>query len=681
MCRLHYKLGKKLYGDSGSKAQVSQLKEYVEAKNAYFEKAESTTKRDAKDITVYADETASCSDPQPLFSADDATPTAADAGDSCAAHHPIYLSMDITADEQLVVAVCTPLMHRVHKLVKHSGEMVFIDATGNVDRNNCRVFLLLTHSCVGGLPLGVLITSSESTTTIRAGLELLKKMVGDAGFYGRGVQGPLVFMTDDCRAERTALQESFPNAKLVLCIFHVLQAFWRFVWDSKTGVPIGWRPQIFHMVKDLVYASVEKELHTKFESACVHDLIACHPKILKYIKNLYDRRTLWALCLREDLLIRGNHTKFFCETAMRVLKDQVLNRTKAFNVQQLVDFVSTRLEMYYERRCIDVANTNLQKHQQSRYLLQDRVDAKYINQISPTDFEVQSTDDPSNHYRVDMSVGLCTCKVGCTGGPCKHQASIVQQFGLQSWNFIPENNPEMRQLFCQIGSGQLHDIKWFESLKKRPSLSTETPVNSIHVDETSPEGSAASTGIDMPDYSNVSKISTSTSVDQIVNETPSDPISPSTSKEKSFDCTSQIRAMHDFVDMVAQKAEINGDIFKPAMDAFLKKASRIRTDTHLLSALHTFGDSSGVSMPVRMSKLVSSKHISVQPTAVARRQRTLPGCSIQGVGRTPKNSSQSQGIKHKITVVCGGSLPKRKKAAHSLSRCVQENKSLGKKHN
>lgn len=42
--------------------------------------------------------------------------------------------------KQAVVAIFTALMQRVHRLVKHSGELVFIDASGNMDRQGCRVF-------------------------------------------------------------------------------------------------------------------------------------------------------------------------------------------------------------------------------------------------------------------------------------------------------------------------------------------------------------------------------------------------------------------------------------------------------------------------------------------------------------------------------------------------------------
>lgn len=37
---------------------------------------------------------------------------------------------------------------------REAGEIVFLDASGNMDLENNRLFLLVTHSKAGGIPLG-----------------------------------------------------------------------------------------------------------------------------------------------------------------------------------------------------------------------------------------------------------------------------------------------------------------------------------------------------------------------------------------------------------------------------------------------------------------------------------------------------------------------------------------------
>ena len=83
---------------------------------------------------------------------------------------------------------------------------------------------------------------------------------------------------------------------------------------------------------------------------------------------------------------RGNNTNNFCESAVRVLKDKVLERTKAYNmIPQLADFVSSRLQVYYERYILDVANGRLDNIVTSRYMVYKRnifeADVKQVNML------------------------------------------------------------------------------------------------------------------------------------------------------------------------------------------------------------------------------------------------------------------------------------------------------------
>ena len=69
---------------------------------------------------------------------------------------------------------------------------------------NTQVFLVMTKSVVGGLPLGVVLTTNLEEHSLEKGFNLLKDILSDEGFYG--LKKPAVIMTDDCTAERNALQ-------------------------------------------------------------------------------------------------------------------------------------------------------------------------------------------------------------------------------------------------------------------------------------------------------------------------------------------------------------------------------------------------------------------------------------------------------------------------------------------
>jgi len=105
-------------------------------------------------------------------------------------------------ESDLIVAICSPLMKRVHQHLKASGEINFMDAGGSMDRHNSRVFTLLAPSVAGALPLGLIITSSESEPVITEGLKMLETILPSDAFYGRGPdKGPRVVMTDDSKRE------------------------------------------------------------------------------------------------------------------------------------------------------------------------------------------------------------------------------------------------------------------------------------------------------------------------------------------------------------------------------------------------------------------------------------------------------------------------------------------------
>lgn len=177
------------------------------------------------------------------------------------------IAVNVTTEQKLIVAICTPLMQRVHTMHKYSGELCFMDASSNMDRHGCSVFLIMTHSSVGGLPVGVLITTSEAESTITAALELYKSLLPADCFGGKGTHGPRVFMTDDCLAERRAIRKAFSATTPVLCVFHVLQATWRWLWNTTHKVPKEQRAHHLHHMKQMVYAESKEEVQSCYDSS------------------------------------------------------------------------------------------------------------------------------------------------------------------------------------------------------------------------------------------------------------------------------------------------------------------------------------------------------------------------------------------------------------------------------
>ncbi|XP_034057783.1 uncharacterized protein LOC117536831 [Gymnodraco acuticeps] len=214
-----------------------------------------------------------------------------------------------------------------------------------------------------------------------------------------------------------------------------------------------------------------------------------YEKFLRYLDQLYARRECWALSYRGSFLTRGNNTNNFAEVAMRVLKDKILQRTKAFNLPQLFDLLTSRLETYYEARIVDVALGRWESFQRAKFLPQDgNIAASHIQQIEDKKFVVKGS---TQTYDVDMDLELCSCPAGQTGAPCKHQAAVMKHYSCLSHSFLPIN-PEMRAELMKLTSAETISLDFLQPLRlERQSCqsfrSTHEP-SSTHQEWSAPAG-------------------------------------------------------------------------------------------------------------------------------------------------------------------------------------------------
>ncbi|CAB4020358.1 Hypothetical predicted protein, partial [Paramuricea clavata] len=81
--------------------------------------------------------------------------------------------------------------------IAQSNDFAFLDSSSNKEEYNIRVFVMVTHSVCGALPLGIVLTSDEKKQTLVHALP----------FYGAYPStGPKVIMTDNCSELREALK-------------------------------------------------------------------------------------------------------------------------------------------------------------------------------------------------------------------------------------------------------------------------------------------------------------------------------------------------------------------------------------------------------------------------------------------------------------------------------------------
>ena len=124
------------------------------------------------------------------------------------------------------------------------------------------MFVISSCHSGGGLPFGVLITSDEKAPTLEALLASFCGILPDKAFFGQGsTTGPQVIMSDDSSSQSLAVTATWPKARQLLCVFHVLQSFWTWLHDGKHHIAANHRQPLMLKVKDLVYAKTEQQIH------------------------------------------------------------------------------------------------------------------------------------------------------------------------------------------------------------------------------------------------------------------------------------------------------------------------------------------------------------------------------------------------------------------------------------
>jgi len=354
-------------------------------------------------------------------------------------------------EDPFAVAVLTPLMKRAHSTA-FAKDICFVDSTASCDADNHILTFMLTVTAAGAVPLGVMITDSASAASYFSGFTLLKSVLPQQSFGGRGY--PSVFLTDDSDAERTALQTCWPDADLKLCLFHVPQAVWRWLWSEQHKIAKDDRKELMTGFRRIVYCMNECDANIAYDEALNSETACEYPHYQQYLQHWWERRQLWCLAWRTQQH-RGHNTNNFAEITVRLYKDIILCRAKAYNVVSLIDFTVRVLEDYYRNRLRDFSNGRMSAQRLLLEKLHTR--ASYLTSCDQmTDYGDDKYGVPNSDgtelYIVDSSLGCCTCQQGMTGKFCKHQLACMRLFHAAFPN-APAVTAEARHAVASIALG------------------------------------------------------------------------------------------------------------------------------------------------------------------------------------------------------------------------------------
>lgn len=226
-----------------------------------------------------------------------------------------------TVGEDIIVVLSTPLMQRAHSM-KASGEVVFVDNSGYLDRCHCYVYVVMAYSCTEGLPLGLMITTSDSEEILTAGFKLLAETLPDKAFGSFGRQGPEVFLTANNDALQNSLKVVYPDSAVLLCAYNMSHELWRWLWDPQNGIEEEDRCLLFSLAYKIMQTKSIDEFQELSNNILANETVQKYANFQIYFEDIKSVSDRWAVCFKNEILDKDKEISGI-EMASHILRDKV----------------------------------------------------------------------------------------------------------------------------------------------------------------------------------------------------------------------------------------------------------------------------------------------------------------------------------------------------------------------
>ena len=374
----------------------------------------------------------------------------------------------------------------------------------------------------------------------------------------------------------------------------------------------------------------------------------------------WTKRHEWAICYRHQILTRGNNTNNIAEAGIRIVKELIFGRIKAYNLIQMFQFVTDALETYMTRKLLSIAHNRFDHFISTRFkgLLAEKINKSSITVLNPLKklYKVHSSKDPTI-YAVDMDIGTCSCEKGRNGSPCSHQAAIVFHYQIKSINFVPTLYPSLRQgiAFLALGGKARQDINFYSSLHDIDVDMDEEQSNTSTSDFTGRSWDVVRAGaLDDNDR----------------DDDDDDGDTEIMGQARKKDLLEKIDRM---AETMKSQLDSNDPQLVPGIEKFLARfheLSALQTTGRLASALHSFGTETRRGVSRASGNRRWGKRIGVQATASGRRKYSSKGKAqvIAGRPRTSfVNKVKRKDNKLRYTIPLRKKNQMEKKRPHNLS--------------
>ena len=221
------------------------------------------------------------------------------------------------------------------------------------------------------------------------------------------------------------------------------------------------RQPLIELVKNMVFARSASELGQKYNAllnTTPDSYSSAYPQLIPRLEQFWDRREEWALSYRVEKIMRGNHTNNYAESGIRILKEIIFGRVKAYNLIHMFEFITVIMEKYYTNRLLDIAHSRYRSNIALRFkdIFESTHSITTIVRVRDSIYYVAENIKEMGEleYTVDMEIGACSCSKGSTGSACRHQAAVAKKYNINTITIPPFHSKEARRMFAVLARGE-----------------------------------------------------------------------------------------------------------------------------------------------------------------------------------------------------------------------------------
>lgn len=304
-------------------------------------------------------------------------------------------------------------------------EMLLVDATYKLLNLRLPVYLLVNIDGDGQSEIVALfILGDETKTTVEEMVKVFKK-------HNEAWSKCRVIMSDKDFVEREAFTSCFPDAQLLICMYHTLRSFRREVTCEKMGITSGERNRCLEIIQKIAYSFSETDynnnvqmLHnTKFQTVITY-----------FEKNWNPIKEQWVHFFKNRFFNLGETTNNRIESTFNKLKSVCSKHSSLMQFfVEFFTFLGAIRNDRHHHHLMSLTRKDISK-------LENPVEQAFYEQLTPYAFsrlkpELQSTNSNYKYERVDASTfrlvsstktynlthQSCNCSFMTKMGlPCRH---------------------------------------------------------------------------------------------------------------------------------------------------------------------------------------------------------------------------------------------------------------------